>query len=646
MSKNIKSWVAPQRKAAFVNLSSGQVEVRMIPDRIRELYLGGRGLGSYLLYNLVEPGIDPLGPENVLIISTGILTATPIPCPSRIHIGGKSPLTGLVGSSNMGGFFGPELRFAGFDALIIQGKASKPVYLWIHNGEIEIRDASHLWGRNPYETQTAIREELGDPEIRSMTIGVAGENLVKFSVALTGVKNAAGRTGMGALMGSKNLKAVAVRGSMPIEIADPEGALEFLKELADSSLKTKYAEILGRFGTLFLFDSLNSSGLLRTRNFQANQLPNSEEVECEGIEEYSSGMTACYGCFLHCRHKYVLKEGLGKGEYAEGPEFASVAAFSAELGNNRMQPALEATHLANKLGLDTIESGSMISWAIELQEKGLLPKELTRDLKLEWGNMDSVLTLVQDIAYRRGLGDVLAEGPKGAIKRLGPKTAHYNIQVKGMSCNVSDERAAPSLALGIATATRGADHLRSRCALDLYGLPVPVLEMIYGRKGMTSDYRDYQGKPWMVFSTENSKVVIDSLGICQYAGSGLSPNMAKGPEFSRMLEYITGIKLNDKELLEVGERVTTIERLFNIREGMSRKDDYLPERYYREPTPLGMPATRGRFIDRAKYEVMLDEYYEFHGWDSNGNPTPETLRRLSLDKEPSHLQGSESWPKS
>ena len=629
--------MALKRKAAFVDLSTGEVEIKEIPQQLRELYLGGRGIDMYLLYNLLEPGIDPLGPDNVFIVSAGPLTGTPAPCPSRCHMAGKSPLTGLVGCSNMGGFFGPELRFAGFDHVIVHGKAAQPVYLWIKNGAIEVRDATHLWGVDATESQVSIRKELGDREIKSLTIGAAGENLVRFACVRSGMKNAAGRTGMGAVMGSKNLKAIAARGTMPIEISNPEAALKDLNELIEGSKSSKYVEVFTRFGTLFLFDSINSTGIMRTRNFQFNQLVDSEEVEAEGSEEFSTGMAACFGCHLHCRHKYTLDKGPWKGQFAEGPEFASTAALTALVGSNKIQGALEGNHLANTLGLDTIETGSMIAWAIELNEKGLLPQELIGNLQLEWGNTQTVNQLIQDIAHRRGLGDILAEGPKRAIKRLGPETAYYNIQVKGMSCNVSDERPVPSLALGIATATRGADHLRSRCALDLYHLPEEVLEMVYRREGMSSDFRDYKGKAWMVFFTENNKSTMDCLGICQFSGAGLSPNLAAPEDFARIIENITGIKLTYNQFMEIGERITNIERLFNIREGASRQDDYLPDRYYDEPTALGPESTRGLRIERNKFDEILDEYYEFHRWDKDGNPTSKTLKRLSLDQEPSYL---------
>ncbi len=629
--------MALNRKAAFINLTTEDIEIKEIPKELREKFLGGRGIDMYLLYNHIKPGIDPLSPENVLLVSAGLLTGTPAPASSRTHVGGKSPLTGAVGSSNMGGFFGPELRFAGFDHLIITGKASKPVYLWIYNGKIEIRDASHLWGEDSITTQALIQEELADEEVKSMTIGVAGENLVRFANVRTSIKNAGGRSGMGALMGSKNLKAIAVRGNIPIEIANPQEALRNHKELIDFIQSSKYAEIMGHWGTMFIYDVTNSTGLIRTRNFQTNQLPNSEELECEEMEKYSTGVSACFGCTMHCRHKYLLKEGPMEGEYAEGPEYTTLGAFGTEVGNNRLHRALEGNHLVNKHGMDTLSTGSMISWAMELYEKGLIPDELRGDLDLRWGNMDAVLQLVDDIANRRGLGDILAEGPKRAAEKLGKDTLKYNIQVKGMSNLHSDERPTPSLALGIATSTRGADHLRSRPAIDLYHLPENVLEKIYGHEGMTSDYRDYEGKPWMVFWQECLYALVDALGICKFQTVFLSPNMPKWEEYSKTIELITGLKFTPDELMKTGERIYNLERMFNMREGFTKADDTLPDRYFEEPTPDGLDVVKGKVIDREKFEKMLEEYYTYHGWDSEGKATPETLKRLNLINEPSNM---------
>ena len=627
-----------KRKAAIIDLTTRAFEIKEIPLELRKKYLGGRGIDAYFLYKLIKPGIDPLGPDNVLLVSAGLLTGTTAPASSRTNIGAKSPLTGLLGSANMGGFFSAELRYAGFDHLIIQGKAEKLSYLWITNDSIEIRDAAHLKGADANETQTLIREELDDEEIKSMTIGIAGENLVSFACVRTGPKNSGGRTGMGAVMGSKNLKAIAVRGTKPITIADPKGALRYHKELIEYIHTSKYTEIMGKWGTNFIYDVTNSTGLIRTKNFQQNQFPNSEELECEELEKYSLGVAGCFGCTMHCRHKIRLKEGPMKGQYDEGPEYTTLGAFGTEVANNKLHKALEGNYLVNKHGLDILEVGSMIAWAIELNEKGLLPKALLGDLDLSWGNMDAVLKLTEDIAYRRGeLADILADGPKQAAARLGEGTLKYNIQVKGMSALQSDERATPSLALGLATSTRGADHLRSRPAIDLYHLPEQALKAIYGKEGLSSDYRDYAGKPWMVTWQERIYAIVDALGICKFQTVFLSPNMPKAEEYSKLIKLITGLEFSPQELMEIGERIYVMERLFNNREGATRKDDYLPDRYYDEPNPAGLKAVRGKYIERDKYEEMLDEYYDLHGWDSQGNPTSDTLERLGIQTEAGSL---------
>ncbi|OGT77215.1 MAG: aldehyde ferredoxin oxidoreductase [Gammaproteobacteria bacterium RIFCSPLOWO2_02_FULL_56_15] len=627
-----------KRKAAIIDLTTRAFEIKEIPLELRKKYLGGRGIDAYFLYKLIKPGIDPLGPDNVLLVSAGLLTGTTAPASSRTNIGAKSPLTGLLGSANMGGFFSAELRYAGFDHLIIQGKAEKLSYLWITNDSIEIRDAAHLKGADANETQTLIREELDDEEIKSMTIGIAGENLVSFACVRTGPKNSGGRTGMGAVMGSKNLKAIAVRGTKPIAIADPKGALRYHKELIEYIHTSKYTEIMGKWGTNFIYDVTNSTGLIRTKNFQQNQFPNSEELECEELEKYSLGVAGCFGCTMHCRHKIRLKEGPMKGQYDEGPEYTTLGAFGTEVANNKLHKALEGNYLVNKHGLDILEVGSMIAWAIELNEKGLLPKALLGDLDLSWGNMDAVLKLTEDIAYRRGeLADILADGPKQAAARLGEGTLKYNIQVKGMSALQSDERATPSLALGLATSTRGADHLRSRPAIDLYHLPEQALKAIYGKEGLSSDYRDYAGKPWMVTWQERIYAIVDALGICKFQTVFLSPNMPKAEEYSKLIKLITGLEFSPQELMEIGERIYVMERLFNNREGATRKDDYLPDRYYDEPNPAGLKAVRGKYIERDKYEEMLDEYYDLHGWDSQGNPTSDTLERLGIQTEAGSL---------
>ncbi len=641
--------MALNRKIAYIDLSKGKIETRPIPLEVRKLYLGGRGLDAYLLYNHTEPNIDPLDPDNVLLVSAGILGATLASATSRTHIMAKSPLTGFLGSANMGGFFAPELRWAGFDHLVIKGRAERPVYLWIHNGEIEIRDASHLWGKSTTETQWAIRKELGDEDIKSAVIGVAGENLVRFANVMTGIKDAAGRTGMGAVMGSKNLKAIAVRGTMDIKIAHPVEALEYNKKFITQITSAKVSQTQGRLGTPFIWGATNPWGGVRTRNFQYNQHLYADDIEAERLDEIATEtigpyhMAGCFGCQVHCRAQYRIPSGPYAGVYDEGPEYTAQGAFGGEPECRSAITVLTGNHLSNQYGLDLLEAGSLISWAMELYEEGILTSKDTDGLDLRFGNDEALIEMIHRIANRKGwLGDALAEGGLRAAEKIGKDSIKYLIHVKGMSNLHSDERATPALALGIATASRGSDHLRSRPAIDLYHLPEEVLRKVYSNPisysgPLSSDHREYLGKPWQVFWQETCYMGVDCLGICKYHTTFLGATLPNFEDWSRVLYLNTGLEMSPTDIWTVAERACNIERLYNIREGLTREHDWLVDRYFDEPCRRGAPDVIGAKIDREKFKKMIDEYYEHHGWDENGVPRPETLKRLGIDKEPSHL---------
>jgi aldehyde:ferredoxin oxidoreductase len=645
--------MALNRKIAYIDLSTGKIEIKPIPVEVRKKFLGGRGLDAYLLYNHTEKGCDPMGPKNTLLISGGILTATCASAAARTHVMAKSPLTGLIGSANMGGFFAPELAWAGFHHLVIKGKAEKPVYLWIHNGKIEIRDAADIWGRTVTETQWAIRKELNDEEIKSLVIGPAGENLVRFANVMTGIKNSGGRTGMGAVMGSKNLKAVAVRGTMDIKIAYPTEALRYNKRFIDQIVSSKVNQIQGILGTPFIWGATNCWGGIRTRNFQYNQCEYSDDIEPERIDEIATEtmgpyhMVSCFGCQVHCRAQYKIPSGPYAGRYDEGPEYTSQGAFGAEPDCKNVETILTGNHLVDQYGMDNLETGSIISWAMELYELGILTKKETDGLDLKFGNDEALLEMIHRICFRKGwLGDTLADGGIPASEKIGKNSFDYLIQVKGLSNLHSDERATPSLALGIATASRGSDHLRSRPAIDLYHLPEEVLRKIYGTPipydgPLSSDHTSYVGKAWMVFWQENCYMGVDCLGICKYHTVFLGATHPGFEDWPRVLYYNTGLEVTPEEIWEIAERCNNIERLFNLREGLQRDDlkkgDTLNHRYFDEPCTLGAPDVIGAKIDKKKFKKMIDEYYDHHGWDENGVPTPETLKRLGLDKEPSHL---------
>ena len=623
------------RKMLFIDLEKGEISKKPIPLELTKRLIGGRGVASYLLYRLTEKGLDPLSPKNPLIFSAGLITGMIGSGTARLQITTKSPLTGLLGSANVGGFFGPEMRWAGYDHIIFTGASDKPVYVYIEDDKVEIRDASHLWGKGVYETLAILKDEHGQ-EVQIACIGPAGENLVRFATVMTGRKNAAGRTGTGAVMGSKKLKAVVVKGTKDLPVKYPKEAVEYGKEVIKKIVSTKVNNIMQRYGTMFIFNVTNSTGLIRVENFRKNQLKDSEPLEPENIDKYSVGMEGCYGCQIHCRHKYKIDKGPYKGVIGEGPEYTSLGAFGAEIGCNDFELVLQGNHLVNDLGMDTLETGSIIAWAMELFEEGIITEKDT-GMDLRFGNGEAALEMVKRIAYREGFGDILADGPIPAVEKIGKNSLYYLIHVKGMSNLHSDERPTPALALGIATATRGADHLRSRPAIDLYNLPMKVLERVYRNpypyKGpLTNDYNEYEGKAWEVIWQEYCYMAVDQVGMCKYHTVFLSPNHPSFEEFARLIYLNTGLEFSAMDVWECAERAYNIERLFLVREGVTRKDDWLPERYFKEPTPMGLPPARGKKIDEEKFKKMLDEYYELHGWDENGVPTKETMDRLKIEE--------------
>jgi aldehyde:ferredoxin oxidoreductase len=645
--------MALNRKIAYINLSTGKIDIKPIPLDVRKKFLGGRGLDAYLLYNHTKKGCDPLGPDNTLMVSGGVLTATLASATARTHVMAKSPLGGMVGSCNMGGFFAPELAWAGFHHLVIKGKSDKPVYLWVHNGKIEIRDAKNIWGKTTTEAQWAIREELEDDDIKSLVIGPAGENKVRIANVMTGIKNAGGRTGMGAVMGSKNLKAIAARGTMDIKIAYPKDALEYNKRFIDQITSAKVNQTQGTLGTPFIWGATNSWGGVRCRNFQYNQELYCDEIEPESIDEVCTEtmgpyhMAGCFGCQVHCRAKYKIPTGPYAGIYDEGPEYTSQGAFCGEPDCRSIETLLTGNHLVDQWGMDNLETGSLISWAMELYELGIITSKETEGLDLRFSNDEALLEMTRRIAFREGfLGNALAEGGILASEIIGKNSFDYLIQVKGVSNLHSDERATPGLALNIATASRGSDHLRSRPAIDLYHLPQEVMRKIYSNPvpydgPLSSEHTEYIGKPWQVFWHENCYMAVDCLGICKYHTTFLGATLPNFDDWPKVLHYNTGLEFTPREIWDIAERCNMIERLFNLREGLTREDlkkgDMINHRYFDEPTRRGAPDVVGRVIDREKFKKMIDEFYEYKGLDKNGVPKPETLKRLGLDHEPSHL---------
>lgn len=614
------------RQLLFVDLSSGNSQSVPIPPEVRRGFLGGRGLNMLLLYRLGLRCHDPFSPDNPLIFGAGLLTGV---LGGRLNISARSPESGLLGDANVGGDFGAELAATGYSHLLIAGKSDKPVYLLVTEDGVQIRDAGYLWGRDTLETQRMIRRELADQEVRVACIGPAGENLVRFAGVVTGQKNIAGRTGMGAVMGSKNLKAVAVKGSNCFKISDPEGYLEALEEVVRQVSSTRWGQALGKMGTPLLLHYSNAMGFLSVRYHRRTTLGEQGRLlEPSALEEFSTGMLACYGCPVHCRHRYTIGPGSRyAGATGEGPEYASVASLGSHVGNLNIEAVIYMAQLCNRYGLDTISTGNYLAWAMDLYERGILTNGDT-GVPLEWGNEDSLIQMLHMIANRRGFGNVLAEGSRAAAE-LGPEAARHLLQIKGVSMELTDERPVKSFALGLATATRGCCHMRSRPSVDVTNLPREILASLYGGD-VGRDYTDYKGKGRMVWWHELFHAVTDAIGYCRFLSIFTSIHAVGYQEYARLIHRATGLELDAGELQEIGERIYTTERMFLTQQGISRKDDTLPDLYFEVPVPEG--PSRGEVVSRAGFQAMLDEYYQLHGWDKNGIPRAETVSRLGLEE--------------
>jgi aldehyde:ferredoxin oxidoreductase len=603
-----------RKKLAIIDLSKRKITIKQTPDSLKKKFLGGRGLNSYYLYNMIEPGIDPFSPKNVLIFGTGFLTGTLVPNSSRFNVSAKSPETGILGDSNCGGYFAAELRYAGFDRLIIKGKAKLPSYLYVSDGKIEIGDAKDYWGMDTTDVQKSLRKDLG--HIEAAVCGVAGENLVRFACVRTGVKNAAGRCGLGAVMGSKNLKAIAARGTDGIEIENPEEMLKTVEELKDYIMKSKITSILGTVGTPLLYEVSNVLGAIRTKNSQLNAW--SDSLNAEVVETFVEKMISCSSCIVHCRHRNKLG--------GEGPEYTALGLLGANLGIEDTAHVIELNNICNELGLDISSSGTILAWAIELYEKGIINKKITKD-SLHFGDFELIKNLLYKISRREGFGDILAESTRN-VKRFGKKSEDYLIAIKGLpQSDPHDCRYIKAFALGIATASRGADHLRSRPTLEIFlNLPKKVKEKIYG-KNINNDPTSYAAKEKTVYFSDNIFAAIDSLGICKFICHGFnSPHFIDYTWMKKLIHSASGWSFSEKDIQEVGKRIIDIERMFNNREGISRKDDTLPKRYFDEPMPLKL--SKGHHIDRKEFDNMLTRYYKIRNWTNDGIVKKERVKEL------------------
>jgi len=586
-------------KILRINLTDKSINEETIEESLLQRYIGGRGLGARVLYDEVGPGTEPLSPDNLLIFAAGPLTGTKAPSSSRYSMTTKSPLTGTICDANSGGKFGVFLKKCGLDAIIISGKSDKPVYITVFDKNVEIKDASHLWGKDTQETVLALKASEGG-DISINCIGPAGENLVLISCVINDGSRALARGGGGAVMGSKNLKAVAVRGTGNVEVADPD-FMKFMTYEANKLLKAHpiTSKGLPELGSSMLVNVMNRAGIYPSRNFQNSTFDKASELSGETVaDRLVTGKTGCRGCLIRCRRK--IKTGNFEGE---GPEYESSWALGPNCGIDDIEILAKANDQCARLGLDTISTGGTLACAMEMTENGVV------DAGIRFGEKEKLLTMLQKIAFRDGFGDELAEGSWRFSEKY--NVPQYAMQVKGLELPGYDPRGAQGQGLGYATSNRGGCHLRGGYMIGPEVLGTPRL----------INRISFIGKAGHTVQLQNIGAAADSLVVCRFAMFALSDNI-----LARLLSAVTGIQYAPEDLMRAGERIFSIERLYNLREGFSGSDDILPSRLLNEPVKSG--PVKGNVVH---LEEMLKEYYEFRSWDENGIPKLGKLKELGLE---------------
>jgi aldehyde:ferredoxin oxidoreductase len=576
------------------------------------------------MYDEIPSGTNSLGPENKLYFATGPLVGTSFPTASRFNISAKSPQTGILGDTNAGGHFASEMKYAGYDQIVLEGRSRKSVYIHVSDGNVEFRDASHLKGRGVYETDEIIKTDLGNRRVQTAIIGPAAENGVRFAGIFANLMRAAARTGMGSVMASKGVKALVVRGTGSVSVTKPRMFEELVDDIEEQIRGHEQYWGRRKMGTTRILLMANAAGFLPTRHYTEGTFEHAAEVSGERLaEEFNVKGRGCFACTIPCSRVYVVKSGEHAGLYGEGPEYESQGSFTSRTGNKSLETALKANDMCNRLGLDILTTAESISWAMELHEKGLLTSEEADGLDLSWGNGETILALIEKIANREGFGDVLADGTRISAKKLG-RGMDLTMQVKGLDIIMADPRGLKGFGLGYAVASRGGDHLRSEPFLELADDP-EIGERMFGVPDATLRLA-YRGKGKLISYFEDWNAVIDALEPCK--------NIMQNMEIltfdlaSKVIEATTGLEMTPAEIKGVGERIINVERAFNVREGIRRKDDTIPRRFREEPLTAG--ASKGTVFE---LEPMIDEYYGERGWDlETGIPSVETLRRLGLDR--------------
>lgn len=615
-----------------VDLTHGSIQVDAFDEDFARRYPGGKALAGVILLRELRPGVDPLGPENVFVLAAGLLTGAPVATATRFTAAARSPLTGAYGESEAGGFWGPELKAAGFDAVVVTGRARQPVYLWIQDGQAEVRDARHLWGREPAEVQAAVRAELGDEQVRVLQIGLGGENAVRYAAITHELRHFNGRNGMGAVMGSKNLKAVAVRGHRRyLELAhDPQRLAELGRRLARQVKQHPQSWDLYEKGTPGLVGGLNAGGILPTRNFHAGAFEGTTNLSWDAYEkELLIGRRSCYACAVRCKREVSLDDRYQVSSAYGGPEYEAVAAFGADCGVDDLQAVAKANELCNRYVLDTISTGATIAFAMECFEHGLIGPEDTDGLELRFGQAEAMLQAIEWIARRQGIGDLLAEGTRRAAAQIGGDAPLFAMQVKGQELPMHEPRGKANVGLGYAVSETGADHLvsvhdtlvQNPGSVAFQGAkPLGITRALGARELNREKVEQY-------FIFENWVSLGKAIGLCYFGPAPRSYMQVE--DVLDVVRAATGWDVTLEELLQTGERATVLARLFNVREGFSRQDDRLPERLF---TPLEAGALTGVALSRDEFERALTDLYTLKGWDpATAAPSPERLRALGLD---------------
>lgn len=601
-----------------VDLTNRRVETLPLGQDLIEDYLGGVGIGIKILYEETTPDTDPLGPDNVLVAFTGPFTATRVPSSGRHHLVSRSSQTGLLGETNVGGSWGVQLRKAGYDGVVVTGKASSPVYLWIHDEGVEIRDAKSVWGKNALEAAQWLKSQTNG-KATAAVIGQAGENLVRFaSIPHFGkIMRSAGRTGLGAVMGSKNLKAMVAYGTKAVPIADEEGLKASVREALPHVREA--TESFREYGTAGGVEKYEYLGNFPLKNWAGSRWEEgAEKISGVRMEEtILSGRKACWGCPIVCGRHIKIEEGPYAPLDAEGPEYETVGTMGGECLVDDLEAISQANVLCNRYGLDTISTGSVIAFGMEAFEKGIITTADTDGLDLTWGNGESLVEMVHRIAKREGIGDLLADGVKEAAEKLGHNAVEFAVHVKGLEPSAHDPRRFWSQALSYATAARGACHNRSWGHAYELGLTVPEI-------GLNEAHPSYQIEGLAEFTAklQNFQSMNDTLIMCRFAQVGNAVSLTNVLDW---LNFITGRDVSVDDLMEVGERVFNLKRLYNTRLGVSRKDDFLPPRF----------MTLNRDDEELTNQLppigqMLSDYYAYRQWSEIGVPTTEKLSELGL----------------